>query len=153
MSLFLNLLKHESLVNLFFFIYYFSKTKNWLRLYICKGKNRGEIRKAYNTRWGRGRNDKWKQFELRGNKKRRQLEEEYWRRLLLLLQEMAKNLSSLVHELRERIAASSSTPTSRSQNDDALVSRFRDVLPNLLHSYVVPSSSGTLSFFLSFIFL
>lgn len=52
------------------------------------------------------------------------------------------NLSSLVHELRERIAASSSTPLNN-QNDDALESRFRAVLPNLLHAYVVPSSSGT----------
>lgn len=56
---------------------------------------------------------------------------------------MAKNLSSLVHELRERIAASSSTPPN--QNDDALEIRFRAVLPNLLHTYVVPSSSGSLS--------
>ncbi|KAL2512513.1 Serine/threonine-protein kinase ATR [Abeliophyllum distichum] len=51
------------------------------------------------------------------------------------------NLSSLVHELRERIAASSSTPLNK-QNDDALESRFRAVLPNLLHDYVVPSSSA-----------
>ncbi|KAH6777085.1 Ataxia telangiectasia-mutated and RAD3-like protein [Perilla frutescens var. frutescens] len=51
------------------------------------------------------------------------------------------NLSSLVHELRERIAASSSTPTNK-QQDDALESRFRAVLPNLLHLYVVPSSSA-----------
>ncbi|KAG8368042.1 hypothetical protein BUALT_Bualt15G0004300 [Buddleja alternifolia] len=51
------------------------------------------------------------------------------------------NLSSLVHELRERIAASSSTPPNK-HNDDALESRFRAVLPNLLHTYVVPSSSA-----------
>lgn len=51
------------------------------------------------------------------------------------------NLSSLVHELRERIAASSSA-TSTTQNDDVLESRFRAVLPNLLHAYVVPSASG-----------
>ncbi|KAK4437595.1 Serine/threonine-protein kinase ATR [Sesamum alatum] len=51
------------------------------------------------------------------------------------------NLSSLVHELRERIAASSSTPPNK-QNDEALESRFRAVLPNLLHAYVVPSSSA-----------
>ncbi|KAI3446300.1 hypothetical protein Pfo_002965 [Paulownia fortunei] len=48
-------------------------------------------------------------------------------------------LSSLVHELRERIAASSSTTLNR-QNDEALESRFRAVLPSLLHTYVVPSS-------------
>ncbi|KAL6963657.1 non-specific serine,threonine protein kinase [Sarracenia purpurea var. burkii] len=51
------------------------------------------------------------------------------------------NLSSLVHELRERIAASSSTPPNHGE-DDALEIRFRAVLPNLLHAYVVPSSSG-----------
>ncbi|XP_020211373.1 serine/threonine-protein kinase ATR isoform X2 [Cajanus cajan] len=57
---------------------------------------------------------------------------------------MAKaNLSSLVHELRERIAASSSTPTPNNpSDDDALEVRFRTVLPNLLHAYVLPSSSG-----------
>ncbi|KAL0422946.1 UNVERIFIED_CONTAM: Serine/threonine-protein kinase ATR [Sesamum latifolium] len=38
------------------------------------------------------------------------------------------NLSSLVHELRERIAASSSTPPNN-QNDEPLESRFRAVLP------------------------
>lgn len=54
------------------------------------------------------------------------------------------NLSSLVNELRERIAASSSTPSpSNGEEDDALEMRFRAVLPNLLHAYVVPSSSGT----------
>ncbi|KAL2323976.1 hypothetical protein Fmac_023034 [Flemingia macrophylla] len=57
---------------------------------------------------------------------------------------MAKaNLSSLVHELRERIAASSSTPTpTNPSDDDALEVRFRTLLPNLLHAYVLPSSSG-----------
>lgn len=64
-------------------------------------------------------------------------------------EEMA-NLSSLVHELRERIAATSSTPPTTTTatsppNDDALELRFRSVLPNLLHTYVVPSPSGTLS--------
>lgn len=54
---------------------------------------------------------------------------------------MARNLSSLVHELRERIAASSSSPPNKG-DDDALEIRFRAVLPNLLHSYVVPSSAG-----------
>lgn len=54
---------------------------------------------------------------------------------------MARNLSSLVHELRERIAASSSSPPNKG-DDDALETRFRAVLPNLLHSYVVPSSTG-----------
>lgn len=52
------------------------------------------------------------------------------------------NLSSLVHELRERIAASSSTPTNK-ENDEALEARFRAVIPNLLQDYVVPSPSGT----------
>ncbi|KAI3441185.1 Non-specific serine/threonine protein kinase [Psidium guajava] len=53
------------------------------------------------------------------------------------------NLSSLVHELRERIAASSSTPPNSSNGgDDALEIRFRAVLPNLLHAYVVPSPSA-----------
>ncbi|XP_068493011.1 serine/threonine-protein kinase ATR isoform X2 [Phaseolus vulgaris] len=58
---------------------------------------------------------------------------------------MAKaNLSSLVHELRERIAASSSTPTPNNPSDDvALEVRFRTVLPNLLHAYVLPSSSSS----------
>lgn len=59
------------------------------------------------------------------------------------------NLSSLVHELRERIAASSSTPPNNNHNnnddDDAsLELRFRAVIPNLLHTYVIPSSSGNL---------
>ncbi|KAL8556534.1 hypothetical protein ACS0TY_004111 [Phlomoides rotata] len=51
------------------------------------------------------------------------------------------NLSSLVHELRERIAATSSTPLNN-QHDDALESRFRAVLPSLLQAYVVTSSSA-----------
>ncbi|KAJ0746764.1 putative non-specific serine/threonine protein kinase [Helianthus annuus] len=51
------------------------------------------------------------------------------------------NLSSLVHELRERIAASSSTPPNKS-DDSSLELRFRTVIPNLLHAYVVPSSSA-----------
>ncbi|CAK8574214.1 unnamed protein product [Lathyrus sativus] len=58
---------------------------------------------------------------------------------------MAKaNLSSLVHELRERIAASSSSSPSPNNpaDDDVLELRFRTVLPNLLHAYVPPSSSG-----------
>uniref|UniRef100_A0A7N0U878 Serine/threonine-protein kinase ATR n=1 Tax=Kalanchoe fedtschenkoi TaxID=63787 RepID=A0A7N0U878_KALFE len=51
------------------------------------------------------------------------------------------NLSSLIHELRERIAASSSTQ-SNTADDTALEARFRAVLPNLVHAYVVPSSSA-----------
>ncbi|KAK4477252.1 hypothetical protein RD792_016466 [Penstemon davidsonii] len=51
------------------------------------------------------------------------------------------HLTSLVHELRERIAASSSTPPNE-QYDAAVQSRFRAVLPNLLNAYVVPSSSA-----------
>ncbi|KAK2405514.1 Ataxia telangiectasia-mutated and RAD3 protein [Trifolium repens] len=55
------------------------------------------------------------------------------------------NLSSLLHELRERIAASSSSSSSTPNNptdDDALELSFRAVLPNLLHAVVLPSSSG-----------
>ncbi|KAK9109353.1 hypothetical protein Sjap_017413 [Stephania japonica] len=52
------------------------------------------------------------------------------------------NLSSLVHELRERIAASSSASTPINGGDDQLEMRFRMVLPNLLQAYVVPSSSA-----------
>ncbi|KAK7280606.1 hypothetical protein RJT34_25671 [Clitoria ternatea] len=57
---------------------------------------------------------------------------------------MAKaNLSSLVHELRERIAESSSTLTPNNRtHDHALEVRFRTVLPSLLHAYVLPSSSS-----------
>ncbi|GAB4838582.1 hypothetical protein Ancab_028127 [Ancistrocladus abbreviatus] len=51
------------------------------------------------------------------------------------------SLSSLVHELRERIAASSSTPPNNG-DDVALETRFRAVLPNLLNAYVIPSSSA-----------
>ncbi|CAL1372888.1 unnamed protein product [Linum trigynum] len=54
---------------------------------------------------------------------------------------MATRLSSLVHELRERIATSSSTPPTNG-DDGALETRFRAVLPNLL-DYVVPSSSAS----------
>ncbi|RWW18353.1 hypothetical protein GW17_00017663 [Ensete ventricosum] len=53
------------------------------------------------------------------------------------------NLSSLIHELRERIAASASAPSSSSSGEDPLETKFRTVLPNLLHAYVVPSSTGT----------
>lgn len=59
---------------------------------------------------------------------------------------MAKdnNLLSLVHELRERVAASASTPAnnlrhSSGDEEDALEIRFRDVIPNLLNTFVVPS--------------
>ncbi|KAL7118480.1 hypothetical protein ACP275_02G004300 [Erythranthe tilingii] len=51
------------------------------------------------------------------------------------------NLSSLVHELRERIAASSSTPLNK-ENDEVLESRFRTVLPNLILTYIDASSSA-----------
>ncbi|PKA50257.1 Serine/threonine-protein kinase ATR [Apostasia shenzhenica] len=57
------------------------------------------------------------------------------------------NLSTLIHELRERIAASSSSSSAAAADDageDPLEVRFRVVLPNLLHAYVVPSSSGIL---------
>lgn len=56
------------------------------------------------------------------------------------------NLSSLVHELRERIASSASTPPNK-QRDEVLESRFRAVLPSLLQTYVVPSSSGNFCIF------
>lgn len=49
---------------------------------------------------------------------------------------------TLIHELRERIAAASSTPPNNS-HDVALETRFRAVLPNLLQAHVVPSPSGT----------
>lgn len=59
------------------------------------------------------------------------------------------NLSSLVQELRDRIAAASSTsPNDGGRGgggriDDGTVEiRFRAVLPNLLNNYVVPSPSG-----------
>ncbi|MBA0591826.1 hypothetical protein Gorai_008822, partial [Gossypium raimondii] len=55
-------------------------------------------------------------------------------------------LSSLVHALRERIAATPSTPPNNNlstcADDDALETKFRAVLPNLLNGYVVPSSSA-----------
>ncbi|KMT01328.1 hypothetical protein BVRB_9g213440 isoform A [Beta vulgaris subsp. vulgaris] len=51
------------------------------------------------------------------------------------------SILSLVHELRDRIAASSSTPTNK-RDDVALESRFRDVLPNLLNVYVIASPSA-----------
>ncbi|KAI3834279.1 hypothetical protein MKX03_030086 [Papaver bracteatum] len=50
-------------------------------------------------------------------------------------------LSSIIHELRERISASSSSPANNG-DDDHLVNRFRTVLPNLLQSYVLPSSTA-----------
>ncbi|KAM1006903.1 hypothetical protein FF1_003544 [Malus domestica] len=51
------------------------------------------------------------------------------------------NLSSLVHELQERIAAPSTPPNNHYDDhyDDDLVIRFRAVLPDLLHAFVVPS--------------
>lgn len=61
------------------------------------------------------------------------------------------NLSSLIHELRERIADSSSpsstaaAASSAAAGEDPLETRFRVVLPNLLHAYVNPSSTGTQS--------
>lgn len=59
-------------------------------------------------------------------------------------------LSSLVHALRERIAATPSTPPNNNlstcADDDALETKFRAVLPNLLNGYVVPSSSGIFPF-------
>ncbi|RWW74347.1 hypothetical protein BHE74_00017711, partial [Ensete ventricosum] len=58
-------------------------------------------------------------------------------------EERMANLSSLIHELRERIAASASAPSSSSSGEDPLETKFRTVLPNLLHAYVVPSSTGT----------
>ncbi|XVF45588.1 hypothetical protein PTKIN_Ptkin02bG0218200 [Pterospermum kingtungense] len=59
----------------------------------------------------------------------------------------SKSLSSLVHELRERIAATSSTPPNNTNinnngEDDMLETRFRAVLSKLLHDYVVPSSAN-----------
>ncbi|PNX91668.1 serine/threonine-protein kinase ATR-like protein, partial [Trifolium pratense] len=55
-----------------------------------------------------------------------------------------ENLTSLLHELRERItsSSSSSTPNNATDDTDALELSFRAVLPNLLHSFVLPSSSG-----------
>ncbi|KAG1359467.1 serine/threonine-protein kinase ATR [Cocos nucifera] len=51
------------------------------------------------------------------------------------------NLSGLIHELRERITASSSAYPSPS-GEDPLETKFRTVLPNLLHAYVLPSSTA-----------
>ncbi|KAJ8766984.1 hypothetical protein K2173_012493 [Erythroxylum novogranatense] len=59
---------------------------------------------------------------------------------------MARNLSSLVNELRERIAATSSSSPNNGggcEDDGALEIRLRAVLPNLLHAYVIPSSSAS----------
>ncbi|PNX67988.1 serine/threonine-protein kinase ATR-like protein [Trifolium pratense] len=58
------------------------------------------------------------------------------------------NLTSLLHELRERItsSSSSSTPNNATDDTDALELSFRAVLPNLLHSFVLPSSSGNLTY-------
>ncbi|OMO80025.1 hypothetical protein CCACVL1_13210 [Corchorus capsularis] len=53
----------------------------------------------------------------------------------------SKNLSSSLRELRELIDATSATPPNNRDND-ALETKFRAVLPDLLHSYVVPSSSA-----------
>ena len=62
------------------------------------------------------------------------------------------NLSSLVHELRERVAASASTPANNlrhsSGDEDALEIRFRAVIPNLLNTYVVPSLGNNCLVFL-----
>ncbi|KAL9238429.1 hypothetical protein vseg_012850 [Gypsophila vaccaria] len=62
----------------------------------------------------------------------------------------ARGLSSLVQELGDRIAAaaaaasssSSSTPPSHPSDDVVLVSRFRTVVPHLLHSFVLASPSA-----------
>nr|XP_019711022.1 serine/threonine-protein kinase ATR isoform X1 [Elaeis guineensis] len=51
------------------------------------------------------------------------------------------NLSGLIHELRERITASSSASPSPS-GEDPLETKFRTVLPNLLHAYVLPSATA-----------
>ncbi|XP_050363920.1 serine/threonine-protein kinase ATR [Argentina anserina] len=48
----------------------------------------------------------------------------------------------LIHELRERIAAATSS-SPNNQNDAALENRFRAVLPNLLHAHVVPSPTAS----------
>uniref|UniRef100_A0A0R0I0C7 Serine/threonine-protein kinase ATR n=1 Tax=Glycine max TaxID=3847 RepID=A0A0R0I0C7_SOYBN len=53
------------------------------------------------------------------------------------------NLSSLVHELRIAAASSSTPSPNNTSDDDALEVRFRTVLPNLLHAYVLPSSSSS----------
>ncbi|KAF9600437.1 hypothetical protein IFM89_009352 [Coptis chinensis] len=51
-----------------------------------------------------------------------------------------EKLSSLVHELRERIAASTSS-NGGTEDNEPLEIRFRSVLPNLLHAYVLPSAN------------
>lgn len=69
------------------------------------------------------------------------------------------NLSNLIHELRERIAASSSSSSISGAGEDPLETKFRTVLPNLLLAYVLPSSTGisslstppSLSWFLVFL--
>lgn len=67
-------------------------------------------------------------------------------------------LSSLIHQLRERISASSSAASSSSQaanngvddDDDQLENRFHSVLPNLLfQTYLLPSSTGFLNISIS----
>ncbi|XP_039135080.1 serine/threonine-protein kinase ATR isoform X2 [Dioscorea cayenensis subsp. rotundata] len=52
------------------------------------------------------------------------------------------NLSNLIHELRERIAASSSSSSISGAGEDPLETKFRTVLPNLLLAYVLPSSTA-----------
>ncbi|XP_074561735.1 serine/threonine-protein kinase ATR-like [Curcuma longa] len=51
------------------------------------------------------------------------------------------NISSLIHDLRQRIAASASDAAS-SSNSHPVETEFRVVLPILLDAYVVPSSTG-----------
>ncbi|RZC85601.1 hypothetical protein C5167_041786, partial [Papaver somniferum] len=58
-----------------------------------------------------------------------------------------EELSSIIHQLRERIsssslASSSSSPANNGVDDDQLENRFRSVLPNLLQTYVLPSSTA-----------
>jgi len=53
-----------------------------------------------------------------------------------------QNLGSLVRELRDIIAAASSPTPS---DHDALELRFRTILLDLLHTHVLPSSSGNLT--------
>ncbi|KAH9611822.1 hypothetical protein KSS87_006765 [Heliosperma pusillum] len=54
---------------------------------------------------------------------------------------MASRLSSLVDELRVRLATSSSSPP-QPGDDVVLVTRFRTVLPNLLNAYVIASPTA-----------
>ncbi|KAF9601548.1 hypothetical protein IFM89_020376 [Coptis chinensis] len=51
-----------------------------------------------------------------------------------------EKLSSLVRELRERIAASTSS-NGGTEDNEPLEIRFRSVLPNLPHAYVLPSAN------------